>query len=409
MFKRVDLYVLKQVTTPLILTLVISAMLLLLERMLRLFDMVANLGGPVGVVFQMLGNLIPQYVGMSLPLGLFLGVLLAFRKLSDSSELDAMKATGLSLWRLLRAPIALSVAITLFSLALLGYVQPRSYYAYQALVFDLSSGAFGASIRPGEYSNLGNGFTLRIDRAEDDGSRLTGVFAQKERPNGHITTITAEQGSFLATPDGLTILLRLKDGVIVDVEPDKPAPRVFTFQQHDWPLELPTVAQFRERGGRERELTLPELWTEAHAPATETREARAFAAAFWDRMLRSLGILLLPFMAVGLAIGAKRQQRQMGLVIGVIALLVFHKTLEFGAAAAALGSASLFMSLGLPTIIFSLLTAFFFYTTAYRVGVSPLAWIEAGWESLINLLGRVRIGRQADDNAEEHTAPGTTA
>ena len=400
MFKRIDFYVLRQVFTPLLLTLVVSAMLLLLERMLRLFDMVANLGGPVGVVFQMLGNLIPQYVGMALPLGLFLGILLAFRKLSESSELDAFQASGLSLWRLMRAPLALSMVLTVVSVALLGFVQPRSYYAYQSLLFELSSGAFGASIRPGEYSDLGDGFTLRIERAQDDGSRLIGVFAQKERPNGHITTITAEEGTFLATPDGTTILLRLHDGVIVDVEPDRPAPRVFTFQQHDWPLQLPTVTEFRERGGKERELTLPELWIEARATA-DPAEARRYSAAFWDRTLRSLGMLILPFMAVGLAIGAKRQQRQMGLVVGVVALLVYHKMLEFGAASVGLGSTSLFTALFMPTIIFALLAAFFFHTAAYRVGVSPLAWIEAGWEYMVGLLGRIRIGRTADDEAED--------
>ena len=397
MFRRIDAYVLKQVLTPLLLTLGVSALLLILERMLRLFDMVANQGGPVGVVFRMLGNLIPQYIGMALPLGLVLGILLAFRRLSQSSELEALQAGGQSLWRLMRAPMVLTVLLTMLSLALSGYIQPRSYYAYQSLLFELSSGAFGASIRPGEFNELGGGFTLRIDAAQDGGSKLIGVFGQKERRNGHITTVTAKEGSFLATPDGTTVLLRLMDGIIIDVEPDRPAPRVFTFSQHDWPLELPTVAEFRERGGKEREMTLPELWEEGHA-STDERESRTYLAAFWERTLRSLTMLIMPFLAVGLAVGAKRQQRQLGLVVAVIMLLVIHKLVEFGAATSALGTTSLWISLGLPIVGFTVLSMFFFYTTAFRVGVSPLAWIEGSWAALLSAVNKLGFARPNPNN-----------
>jgi lipopolysaccharide export system permease protein len=398
MFKKVDIYILRQVMTPLLLTIGVSAMLLLLEKMLRLFDLVANQGGPVGVVFRMLGNLIPQYIGLALPLGFLLGVLLAFRKLNISSELEALQSGGMGLLRLMRGPVCLSFILMVINLALLGYIQPRSYYTYQSLLFDLTSGAFGTSIRPGEYNDLGGGFTLRIERAYDGGQRLEGIFAQNERPGGKVTTITAREGSFLATPDGRTVLMRLKDGVIVDVDPKKPAPRVFSFQQHDYPFEMPQIEEFRARGDKERELTLPELWTESHTTAKE-RESRIYMSAFVDRILRSLTLLVLPFMAVGLGVGPKRQQKQLGLVVGVILLLTLHKTLEFGTAAAGLGGSNLLLNLFLPFTIFTALSVFFFHTTAYRIGARPLAWIENGWEALIGSIQKISFFRAADEKA----------
>src|SRR3546814_20745959 len=62
-------------------------MLLLLEKMLRLFDFVVSEGGPVGVVWRMLANTIPEYLGLGIPIGLMLGILLAFRRLALSSEI----------------------------------------------------------------------------------------------------------------------------------------------------------------------------------------------------------------------------------------------------------------------------------------------------------------------------------
>ena len=101
-----DRYIAKLIAIPLFATLTIAAMLLLLDKMLRLFDFVASEGGPVSVVWRMLANLIPEYMSLGIPIGLMLGILLAFRKLALSSELDVMRAIGLSYGRLLRVPFA---------------------------------------------------------------------------------------------------------------------------------------------------------------------------------------------------------------------------------------------------------------------------------------------------------------
>ena len=91
-----DRYIARLVLLPLLSTLVIAAMLLLLDKMLRLFDFVAAEGGPVSVVWRMLANLIPEYMSLGIPIGLMLGILLAFRKLATTSEIDIFRAVGQS-------------------------------------------------------------------------------------------------------------------------------------------------------------------------------------------------------------------------------------------------------------------------------------------------------------------------
>ena len=125
-------------------TLVLSAMLLVLEKMLRLFDFVATEGGPVSVVWRMLANLIPEYLSLGIPIGLMLGILLAFRRLATSSELDVLRVVGMSFGRLMRVPYAFAFALALLNLAIVGFIQPYARYAYEGLRFELRSGALGA-------------------------------------------------------------------------------------------------------------------------------------------------------------------------------------------------------------------------------------------------------------------------
>ena len=152
---RIDRYLARLIFTPLVATLALAAMLLLLDKMLRLFDFVVSEGGPVNVVWRMLANLIPEYLALGIPVGLLLGVLLAFRRLALSSELDTLRAVGLGYGRLLRGPYMDSIVLGLLNLAIVGFVQPYARYAYEGLRFELRSGALGASMKVAEFNNLG--------------------------------------------------------------------------------------------------------------------------------------------------------------------------------------------------------------------------------------------------------------
>src|SRR6188768_3168692 len=111
----IDRYMARLIAVPLISTLIISAMLLVLDRMLRLFDFVATEGGPVSVVWRMLANLLPEYLGLGIPIGLMLGILLAFRKLALSSELDILRGVGLSYTRLLKVPYLFTIVLAVIN------------------------------------------------------------------------------------------------------------------------------------------------------------------------------------------------------------------------------------------------------------------------------------------------------
>ena len=137
LFSATDRYLARLILLPLVGSLVVAAMLLVLDRMLRLFDFVASEGGPVSVVWRMLANLLPEYLSLGIPIGLLLGVLLAFRRIALSSELDAMQAVGLGYARLLFVPYCFAVALAVLNLAIVGYVQPRARYAYEELRFEL--------------------------------------------------------------------------------------------------------------------------------------------------------------------------------------------------------------------------------------------------------------------------------
>ena len=250
-------------------------MLLVLDKMLRLFQFVVDAGGPVSVVWRMLANLLPEYLSLGIPIGLMLGILLAFRKLALSSELDALRGIGIGYGRLLRVPFLSRSRWWSINFGIVGYLQPYAHYRYEGLRFELRSGALGASIKVGEFNQLGKHLTLRIDRSEKKGTQLHGIFVQTDDSKGMSVAATAESGRFLSTDDPDTILFRLNNGRLVQDLPEFPTPRTLAFDSYDLPINLPAIDQFRGRGGNDRRADLHELCRSGYGGARRDRPASA--------------------------------------------------------------------------------------------------------------------------------------
>tara|TARA_B100000029_G_scaffold122691_3_gene116131 strand:+ start:74786 stop:76009 length:1224 start_codon:yes stop_codon:yes gene_type:complete len=396
---RLDRYIFRLVIVPLLGVFVLAASLLVLDQMLRLFRFVSTEGGPVGVVFRMLGALLPDYASLAIPLGLLLGTLFAFRQLALSSELDVMRAVGLSYTRLLRVPYAITLTLMAINAALVFYIQPVSKYYYEELQFDLRSGALGASIKVGEFTTLADRMALRIEESEESGRELKGIFARINTQDGQTLSISAREGRFLSTSDDPdTIILRLSDGTIVQ-DPDGQSPRVLSFAMHDLPIDLPTIESFRQRGEAEAEYILPELLQMGWSDNASEDTRNASQASLNYRLVELAMMAFLPLLAVALAIPPKRSTSALGVFVAVVLVVAYHKINQYMQDFAALGRIDPTLGLWGPFVVFVGLILWWFWQIAYVPGGQPIGALESVFSKLVKRLGRILRPRRRRANA----------
>ena len=182
----IDRYLARSIAVPLIGSLILAAMLLVLDKMLRLFQYVVDAGGPVSVVWRMLANLLPEYLvarhsdradarhPARLPQARFVvGAGCAARhrhRLRPAAARALMPTRSRS-----RSSTCSSSAIS----------SPTPITATKACASTCKSGALGAAIKVGEFNRLGKHLTLRIDRSENKGTQLHGIFVADGRRQGH--------------------------------------------------------------------------------------------------------------------------------------------------------------------------------------------------------------------------------
>ncbi len=393
--KSIDRYMARLIALPLFATLLIAAMLLVLDRMLRLFDFVATQGGPISVVWKMLANLMPEYLGLGIPIGLMLGILLAFRRLATSSELDVMRGVGMSYARLLRVPYYYAILLAALNIVIVGYVQPKARYNYEQLRFELRTGALGASIKVGEFTHLGDRMTLRIERSQDQGRKLSGIFVHAVTPKGDWVGVTAQTGQFLGTDDPNVIIFRLTNGTLIHNKPGFATPRTLTFTSHDLPIDLPKFESFRPRGGKNLEYTLVELARVGKTARTEAQRDGG-RAEFHFRLVEVAMMFLLPLLAVALGVPPKRSTSALGVFLSIVMIVTYHKVNQYAASLGERGTVDPLIALWVPFLVFAGLILWMYHTLAQVPGGQPIGALERFFAKAWKAISRRLPGRRRE-------------
>ncbi|MGE3294078.1 MAG: LptF/LptG family permease [Geminicoccaceae bacterium] len=388
-------YLLGQIARPMITAILVALIALLAERTLRVIDLVVGWRGSLFVVFEMLGYLIPHYMGLALPVAFFLGILLTFSRLSREGELAAMNASGAGLPQLLRPILAASLVLAVTVAILVSLLQPYARYAYRAATYALTNASFTTLLQDGLFTTLGD-TTYMVDHISGDKREMTGVFLYQGGAGKDAITITAASGEAERQGPTEPIILRLHNGLQQLVPAEDGAatgsggtPVIVRFRNFETALADP-AEDFRPRGEDEREMTLLELWNASDnlPPGVDPWE---ISSELYGRLVRILILPILPLMAIPLAIDRVRGQRSYGLVLGLAMLIAFHQVLQMGEALADNNKVPAWAGLWLPFAVFTAISIAMFVRAARRVPDPRLGiWLDRQFDRLGRFLPKRR-------------------
>jgi lipopolysaccharide export system permease protein len=392
----IDRYMLKRVSWPLAAAIVIGMGALLLERLIRLLDLFANRGGPLTLILKMLGNLVPHYLAIAIPAAFFVGILYATLRMSNDSELDVMRASGLSLRRLAAPMMVMAVVLTVASAIILGFLQPYTRYAYRALVYIVTETSWNSAIERGAFFSGFGGKTILIGDIADGGRSLSKVFIQEADEKGNNIALSAQTGELANDPRTYSLTLILRDGIRVDSKPDGTGGKAIEFNEWKLPLEVVAPEPFREYR-KESELSLWEL-VRADLERWPGLEREDVLAELNYRIVRALTVLFMPLLAIPMGLTSRRQPTSVRIVTGVAILIIYYQALQFGKDMAENGRISSFFALWVPFLVFSIGSTYMFYVANSRLSQDPFAvvfgsiddvwrWIRLRW---LSVFGRRR-------------------
>ena len=371
MLSLIDRYLLRLAFWPMVGATGVTMIALLLERTLRLLDMLSASNDRFGFVAQLAVNLVPHYIGLTLPAAFFLALVIVVNRMNQASEIDALLAAGVSLTRLAAPYLWLAAVLSLVSLLVFGYVQPYSRYAYRAVFHTARNAGWNGLVPAETILTPTDRLTMTTDEADGAGQRLTRIFIRRLSDVGREEVTTAGMAEVRRTPDGRSVILLLKNGQQLRFNAQG-RPEVLSFKTLTMKLPLTGPAKLlRARGGDERELTLSELATQARNPHSMFRPA-TLLAELYGRLARSFCLPLLALLGVPLGLSAKRSGRAPGVIVGGLVLLGFHHLVQLGQGLATTGRASPEVAVGLPFLGLAVIACTVFFTSLKRPGETPI-------------------------------------
>lgn len=364
-FTRVDRYLLGRMVPRMAVALLVTLLALLLERILRLIDLVTTQGAPLDLVVGMALNLVPHYLGLALPATFCIAVLTALANLSRENEIDALENSGWSLRRIGAPFIAAAVVLALISLPLFGLLQPYTRYGYRAIKHAALNAGWVGRIEEGVFVDAGNGLIISAGEVDPTGRVLSRVFViQREGDSEWV--FTAERGLILPDEKARVVRLLLKDGSglvaggWLDFEDLKLA-REFAIDRNP----------FRPRGGSEREMTFDELLTRASGTDGLPPEPR-YMAEFHGRLVRTFALIGVALLSIPLGVTRKRAPVWPRIVLAIAILVSFDQILQTMQSLAGLGRVDPVIGLWGVGAVFTLGTGWLYAVTPGQGAPSPL-------------------------------------
>jgi len=200
-----------------------------LFQTIRILELVINRGAPLTDFLVMSVTVVPLWLTVAMPIGVFVAVIWVFHRSLADRELLVAQASGRSAHQLARAPLALGLLVT----GLLAFnsvvLLPYSFGIYKQIQFKLRNSIPTVMLQDNVFIEVVDGMTMLIGKKYDDGL-AENVFIHDEQKDGRTVTMTASAGRFVEK-DGQPAVI-LQDGQRIELNANGDAGATLLFDTH---------------------------------------------------------------------------------------------------------------------------------------------------------------------------------
>ncbi|BBM00220.1 LPS export ABC transporter permease LptF [Microbulbifer sp. GL-2] len=308
-------------------TLAVSAVLLLMVMSGRFVKYLAEAAAgdiSANILFSLMGFRLPGFLELVLPLGLFVGILLAYGRLYIESEMTVLHACGFSEWRLLMYTLAPALMVALFVASMSLYFSPAGVARSTNLLnIEKARNEFDHLVPKKFISTSGGRAVYYAESLSEDKSTMQDVFlaelrdAEEETEANHQVVTRAREGVQQIDPETGLRYLVLRDGYRYAGVPGKQEYRQMEFATYEVLLESPQLRN-RWRDQMESASTLQLL---------KSDDPKEKAFLYWRFSLPVL-VLVVAVLAVPLSRTNPRQGRFAKMIPAILLYLVYLVTLQ---------------------------------------------------------------------------------
>lgn len=307
-----------------VMTLAIFTFVISIGVVFKATDLIAR-GVSPRPIFHILLCGIPAALAFSIPMSALTSSLLVFGGLSADGEITAMKACGISMWRMISTPLLLSLFLMVFCIYINNELAPRSHYARRDLTARLGVESPLQLLEEGRFIQDFEGLILYLGKKK--ANHVSNVRIYDLRVQGVKREIQAKTGIIKMSTNGTDLIIDLFDVRIDPFYDDRPGPGYCG----RWPIRIADALKEQKYRKREEDWTFRELLGGMRNVSSlfpnlnekdTLREKMSIAVELNKRLALSASCFAFVLLGIPLGISAHRKESSIG--VGISLILVFN-------------------------------------------------------------------------------------
>ena len=375
MLRIIDRYILREIIPPFMLGLLVFTFLLMIPPIMEVAEELIAKGVDSVTIMRLMVTLIPQGLGLTIPIALLLGVLMGLGRLSSDREWVAIQACGVSLYRMLYPVVLLAVLASLATAYILIVALPDANQAYREITFRVLANRAEGEVKPRVFDEYFSRVVLYVREVSTSGGGWSEVFLADLRDSNQPDVYVAERGQILLDREARRVEIVLTGGTGHVVDPSQPD----TYEVHDFEemvLQVDADSVFPRSGPQRgmRELPIAQLREEAdrmaNAGVSPHRPIMEIHRKF------SIPVACLIFALIGLALGvtSRKDGKLASFALGIGVVFAYYVLMYGGGEAMAKAAVvSPHLAMWIPNIVLGVF------------GVALLVWRSSSVERRITI------------------------
>jgi LPS export ABC transporter permease LptF/LPS export ABC transporter permease LptG len=335
--RTLDRYIIREILPPFFLALLVFTFILIIPFLIELAEVMIAKGVPWAMILRLTVTLLPQAVAVTIPMGLLIGILVGFGRLSSDREVVVMLACGVSPFRLLQPVLLLGVVAWGATSWVMLKAMPDANQTYRELTQTIAMDRAEGEVRPRVFFEDFPNVVLYVRDVPANGGGWVDVLAADTTNATQPIVYLAKRGRMVVDRSAKTIQMVLEDGTRHTTTLNDPsAYEVLKFDSTIVSLNPDSVFPKAGPPRGDRELGIEDLVARAEELRAQGFSPHAQIMELHKKF--SIPFACFVFAIMGLALGASHRKdgKLASFVLGIAVIFVYY-VIMFGAQALAKG------------------------------------------------------------------------
>ena len=383
----IDRYIFKELLAPFGIALAFFSFIFIMTQLPAITNYVISYQIGLKTVVLLLIYAMPFFLQFIVPMSVMISVLLTFLSMSGDMEIVALKAGGISIYRLLPPVLTFGLVGAVLTAGLSIFGLPAGRKATARLLRDVAASHVDLGLKPRQFIDSFKDVVLYVHAIDPHTKQLKDVFIEDRRSPDAAITVVAPQGQLSYDTGKMVVNLRLLNGTIHQVDLAERRAMNLRFGTYDLRLDVKSaLAAGSKRSLNAEEMSMHQL--RETIDKADVKDERYYKALLeWHKKFSlPMACLALALLAVPLGITTKSTKRSYGIGLGMVFFLLYYIMLSAGWVFGESGLYPPLIGMWVPNVVSAAVGAILLVRCVHEQ--------EINWPSLPKWLRRFKLSGQ---------------